>query len=132
MEQIFSLDNLVTLGLLTALQAVLGFDNLLYISLESKRAPAGKQSMVRRWGIGIAVLLRIALLFIVINVIKYFQNPIFEIHLFGLIESEFNLHSLIVLSGGIFIIYTATKEILHMMTHGVHSPKRFSFSGSFS
>ena len=54
MESIFSLNNLFTLGMLTLLQAVLGFDNLLYISLESKRAPLNQQAMVRRWGIGIA------------------------------------------------------------------------------
>ncbi|MDC0143735.1 tellurium resistance protein TerC, partial [Verrucomicrobia bacterium] len=46
---------LLTLGLLILLQAVLGFDNLLYISLESKRAPEADQSRVRKWGIGIAV-----------------------------------------------------------------------------
>ena len=42
--------NLVTLGLLILLQAVLGFDNLLYISLESQHAPADKQKSVRAWG----------------------------------------------------------------------------------
>ena len=49
------LENLLTLGLLVLLQAVLGFDNLLYISLESKRAPAERQSYVRNLGIGVAV-----------------------------------------------------------------------------
>ena len=47
MEPIFTLNNLFTLGMLTLLQAVLGFDNLLYISLESKRAPENQQAMVR-------------------------------------------------------------------------------------
>ena len=50
METLFSFNNLFTLAMLTLLQAVLGFDNLLYISLESKRAPHEKQSMVRRLG----------------------------------------------------------------------------------
>ena len=58
------LGNLLTLAMLVLLQVVLGFDNLLYISLESKRAPAAKQAKVRRLGIGLAVFLRIALLFI--------------------------------------------------------------------
>jgi predicted tellurium resistance membrane protein TerC len=115
MDTIFTLDNMVTLGLLTLLQAVLGFDNLLYISIESKRAPAEKQAMVRRMGIGIAVVLRIILLFVLMKVISYFQDPIFSLHLSGIIHSTFNLHSLVVLLGGIFIIYTATQEILHMM-----------------
>jgi len=116
MELIFSLNNLFTLGMLTLLQAVLGFDNLLYISLESKRAPIGKQAVVRHWGIGIAIVLRIALLLILINIIQYFQDPLFEISIQGIISSSLNLHSIIVLVGGVFIIYTATREILHMMS----------------
>ena len=46
MTDTFTLDNLITLIFLILLQAVLGFDNLLYISLESKKAPADKQAMV--------------------------------------------------------------------------------------
>lgn len=109
------LDELITLGLLTMLQAVLGFDNLLYISLESKRAPADRQAYVRRVGIGLAIGLRIILLFVLISVIDYFQDPVLDIHLQGVVEASFNIHSIIVLLGGVFILYTATKEILHMM-----------------
>jgi predicted tellurium resistance membrane protein TerC len=109
------IENLLTLAMLVLLQAVLGFDNLLYISLESKRAPADKQSMVRKLGIGIAIFLRIALLFILFNLIKYFQDPILSFNIAGIFEASFNIHSLIVLVGGIFIIYTAIKEIFHMM-----------------
>ncbi len=116
MESVFNIDNLITLGLLTLLQAVLGFDNLLYISIESKRAPIEKQAMVRRWGIGIAVILRIILLFVLMKVISYFRNPIFGLHLKNIMYCSFNLHSLVVLLGGGFIIYTATREILHMMS----------------
>ena len=115
MESIFSFNNLFTLGMLTLLQAVLGFDNLLYISLESKRAPISQQAMVRRLGIGIAIVLRIILLFILINIIQYFQDPLFEINIHGIISSNLNLHSIILLIGGVFILYTATREILHMM-----------------
>lgn len=45
--------DILTLVMLIGLQAVLGFDNLLYISLESKRAPEDKQKSVRIWGIGV-------------------------------------------------------------------------------
>lgn len=114
MESLFSLENFATLGMLTLLQAVLGFDNLLYISLESKRAPIEKQAMVRQLGIGLAVFLRIGLLLMLIKVLSYFQEPLFEFHSF-FIDTTMNLHSLIVLLGGIFILYTATKEIFHMM-----------------
>ncbi len=109
------LGNLFTLAMLTMLQAVLGFDNLLYISLESKRAPEADQSRVRKLGIGLAVALRIILLFALMNLIRYVQDPLFKLGWTGVAEGSFNLHSLIVLLGGAFIIYTATKEIFHMM-----------------
>ncbi len=106
--------NVMTLGMLILLQAVLGFDNLLYISLESKRAPADKQAMARRLGIGLAIVLRIVLLFLLMGVIQAFQNPWFTLHS-GVVSGEFNLHNLVILLGGVFIIYTATKEIFHML-----------------
>ncbi len=115
MESLLNIENYLTLAALILLQAVLGFDNLLYVSLESKRAPADKQAMVRKLGIGLAIILRIVLLFALISLIKYVQDPIFGINIEGVIESNFNIHSLIVLVGGAFIIYTATKEVLHMM-----------------
>ena len=58
------LDHIITLLMLVMLQAVLGFDNLLYISLESKKAPKDQQSFVRKMGIGLAIIFRIVLLFV--------------------------------------------------------------------
>lgn len=104
-----------TLFMLILLQAVLGFDNLLYISLESKRAPEKDQSRVRKLGIGLAVLLRIVLLFLLISMIDKFQSTWYAPKWKGIIEAEFNLHSIIVLLGGAFILYTAMKEIFHMI-----------------
>tara|TARA_R110002073_G_scaffold279026_1_gene443026 strand:- start:287506 stop:288279 length:774 start_codon:yes stop_codon:yes gene_type:complete len=109
------IENIFTLLMLILLQAVLGFDNLLYISLESKRAPKEKQAYVRKIGILLAIVLRIALLFILIKLIGYFQNPVFSIPFTDVFEGIFNIHSLIVLGGGVFIIYTAMKEIWHMI-----------------
>ena len=114
--EIFTLENLITLGLLTLLQAVLGFDNLLYISLESKRAPADKQAYVRKMGIALAVALRIILLFALLRLINVFQDPMFSIQWEGVIEGTFNLHSVIVILGGVFLLYTSMKEILIMMS----------------
>lgn len=110
-------ENIITLLLLVMLQAVLGFDNLLYISLESKKAPEDKQKWVRKVGIGIAIALRIVLLFVLVSVIGYFQTPFsFLTGEFGdKLEFAFNGHSLIVLAGGAFIMYTAIKEIWHMI-----------------
>ncbi len=115
MEGLFTLENFITLAMLTLLQAVLGLDNLLYISLESKRAPEEKQARVRAIGIGLAIVLRIILLFVLIRVIAYFQEPIFGFDMTDVLEGHFNIHSLIVLAGGAFIMYTAVKEIWHML-----------------
>lgn len=114
MEGLFTIDNFITLAMLTLLQAVLGLDNLLYISLESKRAPEADQKRVRTLGIGLAIVLRIILLFVLIRVIAYFQEPLFGFDS-SLVTGHFNLHSIIVLFGGGFIMYTAIKEIWHML-----------------
>ena len=116
MENLFTLENFATLGALVLLQVVLGFDNLLYISLESKRAPESQRAKVRKLGIGLAIVMRIILLFVLVSLIQYVQDPLFHISLGTYVEGSFNLHSLIVLVGGVFIIYTATKEVLHMMS----------------
>ena len=116
MGELFTIANLVDLLLLVMLQAVLGFDNLLYISLESQRAPADKQAAVRFWGIILAVAFRVALLFLLLNMIKAFKQQLFAIHWEGVIHAQFTLHAVIVLFGGVFILYTAMKEILHMMS----------------
>lgn len=113
---LFTIENLLTLMMLTLLQAVLGFDNLLYISLESQRVEKSKQAKLRRMGIGLAVILRLVLLFALMKLISYFQDQLFGINWQGVVEGHFNLHSLIVLFGGVFIMYTAMKEIWHMLS----------------
>ena len=115
MAELLSLEGLFTLAMLILLQAVLGFDNLLYISIESKRVAVDQQSYVRRLGIAMAIILRIILLFLLISAISYFQFSLFSVHLPGILEGDVTGHALIVLTGGIFIIYTAFKEIMHML-----------------
>ncbi len=116
MADLFTIENFLTLLMLILLQAVLGFDNLLYISIESKRVPLEKQAFVRRLGIGLAIVLRIVLLLVIMSAISYFEKPLFSIHLTNIFDTDMTLHSLIVLLGGVFIIYTATKEIFHMLS----------------
>ncbi len=111
------LEVIFTLIMLVLLQAVLGFDNLLYISLESKKAPEIDRKRVRKVGILIAIALRIVLLFLLVSIIDYFQEP-FSFLTGGIedvVKFSFNGHSIIVLIGGAFIIYTAIKEIWHMI-----------------
>jgi len=115
--EVFTIQGLMTLLVLLALQAVLGFDNLLYISLESKKAPQEDQKRVRKVGILIAIVLRIVLLFVLVSIIDFFQEPFSFLtgEIKDIIHFAFNGHSLIVLAGGAFIIYTAIKEIWHMI-----------------
>ncbi|MDB4052192.1 tellurium resistance protein TerC [Flavobacteriales bacterium] len=121
MGDVFTFGNLLTLLMLIMLQAVLGFDNLLYISLESKKAPEADQKRVRKMGVLIAIVLRVVLLFVLVKVIGFFQEPISFLtgEIDGVTKFMFNGHSIIVLVGGGFIIYTAIKEIWHMIS-GVH------------
>ncbi len=110
------LENIITLGLLILLQAVLGFDNLLYITLESNNAPKERRHAVRVSGIGIAIFLRIALLGILVYLRSWFESVSVVEFALSWVEGHFNMHSLIVLGGGAFIIYTAMKEIWHMIS----------------
>lgn len=116
MTDLLSLENLFTLAMLVMLQAVLGFDNLLYIALESKRVAPHEQARVRKLGIVIAIGLRIVLLFALTRAIEYFQSTLFSLNWIHVVTGAFNFHALIVLLGGVFIIYTATKEIFHLLS----------------
>ena len=115
MAELFTVSGFFTLLMLLALQAVLGFDNLLYISIESKRVGDAKAPMVRRWGIGLAMLFRVVLLVVIVNLFGLMSQPLFQIPFKGFVEGEFNLQALVTLLGGGFIIYTAIKEISHLM-----------------
>ncbi len=116
MAQLLTLEALFTLFMLILLQAVLGFDNLLYIAIESNKVGDPKDAKkVRKYGIGIAVLLRIVLLFLIVNLFTLLAEPLFDIHLGKIIEGQFTAQALITLIGGGFIIYTAIKEIHHLL-----------------
>lgn len=112
----FTFENVSDLLMLCFLQAVLGFDNLLYISIESQRAPVAHQKAVRYWGIIIAVLLRVVLLFAMISLIDAMAEPFFTFNWTGIIEGGVNFATCVFVFGGIFIMYTAVKEISHMLS----------------
>ncbi|WP_145422210.1 TerC family protein [Planctomycetes bacterium K23_9] len=101
--------------MLILLQVVLGFDNLLYISIESKRVPKESQSKVRKLGIGLAIIFRIVLLFVVVNLIALLEDAFVSVDTF-FVKADISGHSLIVLFGGGFILYTALKEIYHLLS----------------
>ena len=124
MAELLTLEALFTLFMLILLQAVLGFDNLLYIAIESNKVGDPKDAQkVRKYGIAIAVILRIVLLFLIVNLFSLLAEPLFGIHLGNFIVGEFTMQALITLVGGGFIIYTAIKEIHHLfqVDHIEHS-----------
>ncbi len=116
MLELLTIENLGTLLMLCFLQAVLGFDNLLYISIESQRAPVALQKSVRFWGIIIAVALRVVLLFVMIRLIDALAAPFYVFEWEGILTGGVNFATVVFLFGGIFIIYTAVKEIGHMLS----------------
>ena len=113
---LFTLENATNLIMLCFLQAVLGFDNLLYISIESKRAPVAQQQSVRRWGIIIAVALRLVLLYLMITLIGALSEPFYFFDWEGVITGGVNFATVVFVFGGVFIMYTAVKEIAHMLS----------------
>lgn len=120
LADLFTVEHLITFLVLTALETVLGFDNLLYISIEAKRVDPAREAFVRRWGIIFAIGLRIVLLFVVLQLIDMFQEPLFELNFPPFVDGKVSGHAIIVLAGGVFLLYTAMKEILHMMSLEAH------------
>jgi len=93
------------LATLTVMEVVLGIDNLIFISVLSNKLPEDRRSKARRIGIAGALVLRLSLLAI-IAVIVGLTAPVFEI--FG---NEFSWRDLILIAGGLFLVWKATTEI---------------------
>ena len=112
------------LALLTliALEVVLGIDNLVFIAILSNRLPEHQQQFARRLGLGLALGMRIALL-LLIGWIVTLQEPLFDLGLAGAVgyngqptfETAFSGRDLILLAGGLFLLWKATTEIHHNM-----------------
>ena len=95
----------VALATLTALELVLGIDNIIFISILASRLPAGQRGRARRVGIMLAAVTRLALLFAIAWIIGL-TAPLFS--LFGHV---FSWRDLILVGGGLFLIGKATHEI---------------------
>jgi predicted tellurium resistance membrane protein TerC len=97
----------VALATLIAMEVVLGIDNLIFISILTNKLPEERRQSARRIGIGLALILRLLLLGTVAFIVTLTQ-PIFE--LFG---RGFSWRDLILIAGGLFLVWKATKEIHH-------------------
>ncbi|MBJ7486039.1 TerC family protein [Brevundimonas sp.] len=92
---------------LVVMEVVLGIDNLIFISILSNKLPPEHRTRVRRIGIGLALVMRLALLSIIAWLVGLIQ-PVFTV--FG---NAFSWKDLILIAGGLFLIWKATKEIHH-------------------
>lgn len=98
-------DAWVALLTLTVLEIVLGIDNIIFISILSTKLPAHQQKSARRWGLGLAMATRILLL-LSISWILGLEKDLFQIGSMGISGRD-----LVLLAGGLFLIYKATVEI---------------------
>lgn len=96
---------------LTALELVLGIDNVIFISILVDKLPRDRGELARRIGLFLAMFMRIGLLFI-LSWIVGMTAP-----LFSLLRQEFSGRDLILIAGGIFLLWKSTKEI-HQLLEG--------------
>jgi predicted tellurium resistance membrane protein TerC len=92
---------------LIAMEVVLGIDNLIFISILTNKLPEAHRAKARRVGISLALVMRLALLSMVALVVRA-TAPLFSVW-----GHEFSWRDLILLAGGLFLIWKATKEIHH-------------------
>ena len=113
---LLSIHNLLALITLAALEVVLGIDNIVFISILVGKLPEGRRGRARRVGLLVAMVARIALLMSIYWVLRL-DKPLFEVPALGDLLNEeavkFTGKDLILLAGGLFLIFKATKEIHH-------------------
>ena len=101
------IDSLIALVSLIALEVILGIDNIIFISILADRLPENQRNKLRIWGLSLAMLMRLALLAFIAWILKLDQT------LFTLAQIDFSGKGLILIIGGLFLIYKSTKEIYH-------------------
>ena len=105
---------------LVIMEVVLGIDNLVFISILSNKLPPEHRTRVRRIGIGLALIMRLGLL-ATIGFIVGLTAPVFDLGIHGPLNSHgvpsfdtaFSWRDLILIAGGLFLLWKATKEIHH-------------------
>ena len=113
------------LATLIVLEVVLGIDNLIFVSILSNKLPEADRTRARRLGIGLALVMRLVLLS-GISWLVGLTAPVFDLGLQGPpgahgepgFETAFSWRDLILIAGGLFLIWKATKEIHHNVDPG--------------
>ncbi|WEZ82477.1 TerC family protein [Rhizobium sp. 32-5/1] len=97
----------IALITLIIMEVVLGIDNLIFISILTNKLPAESRERARRIGIGLALVMRLGLLGTVAWIVQL-TAPVFTI-----MGNEFSWKDMILIAGGLFLVWKATKEIHH-------------------
>ncbi|GAB3264749.1 TerC family protein [Larkinella harenae] len=116
MAHLFSAESLISLLTLTFLEIVLGIDNIIFISIAANKLPLSEQPRARNMGLILAMIFRVLLLFgisILISLSKPFMH--YESDWF---DAAFTGQSIILIIGGLFLLYKATSEIHHKLEGG--------------
>jgi predicted tellurium resistance membrane protein TerC len=110
MESLFTSEHLISFVILVILEVVLGIDNVIFVSIIMNRLPQKYQQRARTfWMIG-GIITRTSLLFALSWLLQQKGKPVFTI-----LDKSFDLASLIMLAGGLFLIYKTVKEIHHKL-----------------
>ena len=104
-----SYESVISLLTLIALEVVLGIDNIVFISILSSKLPENEQKKARRLGILLAMVMRIGLLAVIAFIMKLNKD------LFTLAGNGFSGKDLILIAGGLFLLYKSVTEIHHKM-----------------
>ncbi len=113
---VYSVEGWVALATLVAMEIVLGIDNLIFISILTNKLPERRRVTARAVGMGLAVVFRLALL-ATISVVVALTEPLFE-----LLGHGFSWRDLILIAGGLFLIWKATTEIHHHVAETEETP----------
>jgi predicted tellurium resistance membrane protein TerC len=105
---------------LIVMEVVLGIDNLIFISILTNKLPEHRRTIARRIGIGLALVMRLALLSTIAWLVAL-TAPVFDLGIQGApdphgdpsFETQFSWRDLILIAGGLFLVWKATKEIHH-------------------
>jgi len=106
---------LTYLLILTLLEIVLGIDNIIFISIITDNLPKNKQRSARLIGLSLALIIRIVMLSLVSWIMTLDREPLFSVA-----EHSFTAHSLVLLVGGLFLIYKSVGEMHSSVKGEVH------------
>ncbi|MGV6393320.1 TerC family protein [Pseudomonas caspiana] len=116
----------VALATLVVMEVVLGIDNLIFISILTNKLPAHQQQKARRLGIGMALFLRLGLLSTVAWIVQL-TEPVIDI-----LGQVFSWKDMILIAGGLFLVWKATTEIHHSVDVKTEAEKKIESTVTLS